>query len=137
MADLSPIIKTILAHHPTVQAVYLFGSYGTADERPESDADIALLLPAGEAKKAGSLVATDLQSEISGIIGRNVDLINLRQVSTVLQKEVIMAERRIFEGDLRAAEEFEMLTLSYYQKLNEERAAIIESVLAGGRFHRL
>lgn len=137
MMNLAPIVNTILAHYPTVQAVYLFGSYGTADERPESDADIALLLAPTEAKKAGSLAATDLQSELAGVIGRSVDLINLRQVSTVLQKEVVMADRRIFEGDLTAAEEFEMLTLSYYQKLNEERAGIIESALAGGRFHRV
>lgn len=136
MADLSPIIDTIVAHHPTVQAIYLFGSYGTADERPESDADIALLLTPSEAKQAGSLAMTDLQSELRGMIGRSVDLINLRQVSTVLQKEVVIADRRIFEGDLRAAEEFEMLTISYYQKLNEERAGIIESALAGGGFHR-
>jgi uncharacterized protein len=71
------------------------------------------------------------------MIGRSVDLINLRQVSTVLQKEVVMADRRIFEGDLGAAEEFEMLTLSYYQKLNEERAGVIEDALARGRFHHL
>lgn len=135
MTDLSQIIDTIRAHHSAVQAVYLFGSYGTADERPESDADIALLLTPAEAKKAGSLAASALASELARIIGRSIDLINLRRVSTVLQKEVIMAERRIFEGDLAAAEEFEMLTLSYYQKLNEERAGIIESALAGGRFH--
>jgi uncharacterized protein len=55
----------------------------------------------------------------------------------VLQKEVVMADRRIFEGDLGAAEEFEMLTLSYYQKLNEERAGVIEDALARGRFHHL
>jgi predicted nucleotidyltransferase len=137
MADLSPIINTILAHHPTVQGIYLFGSYATADQRPDSDADIALLLMPSDAKKAGSLAATCLASELAGIIGRSVDLINLRQVSTVLQKEVVMADRRIFEGDVGAAEEFEMLTLSYYQKLNEERAGIIEDALAGGRFHRV
>jgi uncharacterized protein len=64
MTNPSPIINTILAHHPAVQAIYLFGSYGTADERPESDADIALLLTPTEAKKLGSLAATDLQSEL-------------------------------------------------------------------------
>lgn len=137
MTDLSAIIDIVLAHYPTIQAIYLFGSYGTADERAESDADIALLLPPAEAKKVGSLAATALQSELVHRIGRSVDLINLRQASTVLQKEVIIADRRIFDGDPSCAEEFEMLTLSYYQKLNEERAAIIESALAGGRFHRL
>lgn len=137
MTDPAPIVNTILAHHPAVQAVYLFGSYGTADERPDSDVDIALLLSPEEAKKAKSLAMTELRSELEHLLGRAVDLINLRQVSTVLQKEIIAADRRIHDGDLRAAEEFEMLTLSYYQKLNEERAGIIESALAEGRFHKL
>ncbi|MDZ7620723.1 MAG: nucleotidyltransferase domain-containing protein, partial [Patescibacteria group bacterium] len=57
-----------------------------------------------------------------------------RRVSTVLQKEVVMAERRIFCLDRYAAEEFEMLVLSFCQKLNEERAGILDEGLASGRF---
>ncbi|MEA3396520.1 MAG: nucleotidyltransferase domain-containing protein, partial [Chloroflexota bacterium] len=68
------------------------------------------------------------------LLKKKVDLINLRRVPTVLQKEVIAADRRIYHADEYAADEFEMLTLSYYQKLNEERAEIIEDALATGRF---
>ncbi len=64
-----------------------------------------------------------------------MDLINLRQVSTVLQKEIIMADRRIFCADPYAAAEFEMLTLSYYQKLNKERAGILAEGLRSGSFY--
>ena len=39
------IVRLVLAHYPAAQGVYLFGSYGTADERPDSDVDVALLLP--------------------------------------------------------------------------------------------
>jgi len=46
-----------------------------------------------------------------------------------------MAERRIYTGDEYAAEEFEMLTLSYYQKLNEERAGVLAEGLRSGRFY--
>jgi hypothetical protein len=55
----------------------------------------------------------------------------------VLQKEVIAANRRIHDGDSGSADEFEMLVLSLYQKLNEERAGVVESALAGGRFHEV
>ncbi len=44
-----------------------------------------------------------------------------------------MANRRIYCADLCAAEEFEMLTLSFYQKLNEERKAILESFEETGK----
>ena len=44
----------------------------------------------------------------------------------------IILNGRIYDGDWFAVEEFEMLTLSYYQKLNEERADIVFSALSGG-----
>ncbi len=128
------IIDTILAHFPETQAIYLFGSYQTADERPTSDVDMALLLPPQQAKAVGSLALSTLRSELEAYLGRDVDLINLRQAPTVLQKEVVAAERRIYLADEYAAAEFEMLTLSYYQKLNEERGFIIRDALATGRF---
>ena len=131
------IIQTILEHYPSTQAVYLFGSQAAGEEWPESDVDIALLLPPAEAKKIGSLLISDLRFNLETLLEKEVDLINLRRVPTVLQKEVIAADSRIFEGDRFAAEEFEMLTFSYYQKLNEERAEIVSSALAGGRFHSL
>ena len=85
-------------------------------------------------------VPTVKQFELEDRIKKKVDLINLRCVPTTLQKEVIAAERRIYptgskhRDDEYAADKFEMLTLSYYQKLNQERAEIIKDALANGRF---
>jgi uncharacterized protein len=134
MAEHEEIINAVLEHHPHAQAVYLFGTYGTEGEWPDSDVDIGLLLPAEEAKRSGSLTWSALHTALEQVFGKDVDLINLRRVSTVLQKEVVMAERRIFCPDRYAAEEFEMLVLSFYQKLNEERAGILDEGLASGRF---
>lgn len=127
------IIRIILARIPSVQAIYLFGSYGTIDEWPTSDVDIALLLPPAQAPY--SLLNT-LSLALAQFPGKDVDLINLRQVSTVFQKEIIMAERRIFCADAYAADEFEMLVLSRYQKLNEERADILAEGLRSGSFYK-
>ncbi|MBI5695971.1 MAG: nucleotidyltransferase domain-containing protein [Nitrospirae bacterium] len=129
------IIKVVLAEYPDAQAVYLFGSYGTEDEWTDSDVDIAVLLPPVEAKAAGSLVMGELHNALGRLLKKDVDLINLRRVPTVLQKEVVMADRRIYTGDEYAAEEFEMLTISFYLKLNEERAEIVAAALSGGRLY--
>jgi predicted nucleotidyltransferase len=127
------IIHAILRHYPDAQAIYLFGSYGTEWERPDSDVDIALLLPPAQAKAVGSLALGDLHLTLAELLGREVDLVNLRRVSTVFQKEIIFAERRIFCGDEYAAAEFEMLVLSFYQKLNEERREILAAFAKTGR----
>jgi uncharacterized protein len=131
------ILQIILAHYSTVQAIYLFGSYGTDKAWPSSDVDIALLLPPDEARCAGHLALGKARVALEQLLGKDVDLINLRRVSTVFQSEIIMAERRIFCADAYAADEFEMLVLSYYQKLNEERADVLAEGLRSGRFYNV
>ena len=43
MTTTDQIVDIILQHYPATQAIYLFGSYGTADELPNSDVDLAIL----------------------------------------------------------------------------------------------
>lgn len=137
MSQQSQLIQLILNTWPDTQAIYLFGSWGTEYERPESDVDIAVLLPAPQAKKAGSLILTDLHYALQSLLNREVDLINLRQAPTVLQKEVVMAGRRIYCIPGIVADEFELLVLALYQKLNEERAGILAEGMSSGRFYSL
>jgi uncharacterized protein len=127
------IISIVLDAYPQTEAIYLFGSFGTADEWPSSDVDIALLLPPAEARQAGSLALSDLHLALASALDKEVDLINLRQVSTVMQKEVIFNGRRIYCRDEYAADTFEMLVISFYQKLNEERRGILEEFQKTGR----
>lgn len=130
------IVRTVLDHYPNTEAIYLFGSYGTEDEWPDSDVDIALLLPPEQAKAIRMLAMSPLCAELGLLLEKPVDLINLRVVSTVFQKEIITADRRIYTGDVYVADEFEMLVLSFYQKLGEERADILEEFWRTGRAYR-
>jgi predicted DNA-binding protein (UPF0251 family) len=60
-------------------------------------------------------------------------LVNLRLASTVMAKEVIANGVRVACPDISAADEFEALTLSFYQELNRERAAILLDFERTGR----
>ena len=131
------ITEIVLKHYPTVQAMYLFGSYAAEVQRPGSDVDIALLLPYRIAKQVGSLAMSDLRFELESALARDVDIVNLRRVSTVFQKEIIAEGSRVYVADESAADEFEMLTVSKYQKLNEERAEILQQILASGRCYEV
>ena len=133
MNETDVIVRSILEHYPTVQAIYLFGTYGTADEWPDSDVDIAILLPPEQARRRPQLILTPCHYALADALGRPVDLLNAREVSTVFQKEIIKSGRRLYCADDYALAEFEMLTLSHYQKLNEERKAILEAFQETGR----
>lgn len=134
MSDSETLIQIVLEHYPDTQAIYMFGTHGTEDEWEDSDVDLALLLPSVEAQQAGNLYVTNLYTELEKRLRKDVDLINLRLASTVFQKEIVAADRRIYCADEYAADEFEMLTFSYYQKLNEERAGILDAAKRSGRF---
>jgi len=127
------IVRIILQYFPTTQAIYLFGTYGTADEWPTSDVDIAVLLPYQEAHQQPYLMLTPCHYDLEAALDKSVDLVNLREVETVFQHEIVTSGRRIYVADDNAVGEFEMLTLSFYQKLNEERAAILEEFRKTGK----
>ena len=127
------IVRTILEYYPSAQAIYLFGTYGMADEWPESDVDIAVLLPPEDASQQPHLMLTPCHYALAEALGKSVDLLNARRVSTVFQKEIVQSGRRVYSADDNAVAEFEMLTLSLYQKLNEERKAILDSFEETGR----
>ncbi|HPH03810.1 MAG TPA: nucleotidyltransferase domain-containing protein [Spirochaetota bacterium] len=121
------IIDTILGYYPDTQAIYLFGSYGTEYERPESDIDLGLLLPHETAVQLPTLALTPVWHALRKSMGREIDLINLRLVSTVFQNEILNTARIILDSNRNARMVFEMQTLSAYQKLSEERKHILES----------
>ena len=122
------ITETVLKHFPEVQAVYLFGTYGTTDERTDSDVDIALLLPHNSSFDNLQLAKSDCRFELEGLFEKKVDLLNVRKLSTVFQNEVVRKGDLIYTRNRHVVDEFEMLTMSYYQKLNEERAGILEEI---------
>ena len=133
MSTLDEIVRIVLEHYPASQAIYLFGTHGTVDEWPDSDVDIAVLLPPEEARRRPQFMLTPCHYALADALGKPVDLLNAREVSTVFQKEIVKSGRRLYCADDDAVAEFEMLTLSHYQKLNEERKAILEAFQETGR----
>ncbi len=136
--DEQKLVDVIRAAFPDVEAIYVFGSFADASESAESDFDVALLLPPQEAKKQQkNLFLHPLHQTLELISGRDVDLVNLRMVPTVLQKEVVMGGARIYCAEAFVADQFDASVLSDYQKLNEERAQILEQFRSTGRAYDL
>jgi len=126
-------IELIQLHYPDIQAIYLFGSAINYQLQPNSDIDIALLLPHQIAKKLANLTMTPLHLELTHYFQRDVDLINLREVNTVFQYIIVNTGKIIYYRDKTTYRTFEMLTWSFYQKLNEERAEILEAFFKTGQ----
>ena len=126
------IVSTLLRSFADAQAIYLFGSYGTPYERYDSDIDIGLLLPPGQAKNYEKQV-WEAGRALEQVLPRSIDLINLRCVSIILQNEVVSDGRILYRQDEFEVDTYEMLVLSLLQKHQEETAGIREEILASGR----
>ncbi|MDT8448019.1 MAG: nucleotidyltransferase domain-containing protein [bacterium] len=129
------LVQICCASFPELEALYLFGSEARGEAWPDSDLDLALLLPTEQAKAAGSLALSDLAWELSKELDRKVDLVNLRTLSTVFQMQVISNGKVLYTKDPERLYEFEALVLSLYQHLKEERAAIEREIMRTGEIY--
>lgn len=93
--NFDPVVNAIRSAIPEVQALYLFGSVATGQDRSDSDVDLAVLAP----RPLDQLSRWRLQESIAAELGRDVDLVDLRAASTVMQVQVLDTGRVLFEAD--------------------------------------
>lgn len=109
-----------------ILAVYVFGSVARGEDRPDSDVDLAFLMPVA----LDPLLVYDVAGELSSRLGRDVDLVDLRSANAVMRAQVVGHGTRIYEQDSYAVSEFEMYAFSDHARLQEERRPVAEAFLA-------
>jgi uncharacterized protein len=129
--NLAPALEILRREMPDLVAVYLFGSAADDALRPDSDVDLAVY--AGMPIDRTRLLI--LQEALAKAVGREVDLIDLAAVSTVLQVQAIGEGRAIDIRDPDAAGFFEVRILRDYQDLKARRADIEADIVERGRVY--
>jgi uncharacterized protein len=116
-----------------VQFAYLFGSRATGRERPDSDADIAIMVDR-PMELLDEAVLADRLARTLGV--PSVDLLDLGRASLRMRGRVLAEGRRIFSVDEPARVAFEVRSRSeYFDFLPTHRAhrdAFLRRVAAGG-----
>ena len=130
-ADLESLVSELLERLPQVQAIYLHGSRAQGQASQDSDLDLALLAPA----ELPPLLLWETAQYLASRLGMDVDLLDLRKASTVMQMQVITTGRRLYCRDEAACGAFEDLVFSQYAWLNEERAGILQDIAQRGSIH--
>ena len=120
-------IKFLVSRLPTLHGIYLFGSQADGSARPDSDYDIAFLLPA-PADSPEPYTLFLMAVELGEHLGQTVDLIDLHQTKTDFRFQIISTAKRIYCADRTACDTFEVVTYSMYQRFEEERKDIVEAV---------
>jgi predicted nucleotidyltransferase len=112
---------TLLTAFPNAWAIYVYGSFARGDDSPESDIDLALLLPPDE--KIDDLLS--VISDVSTRVHREVDLVDLRRVSDVLRREVLAEGQTLYVSQRDLVLEWEGTAISRYQRYREEVADLL------------
>ena len=108
--------------------IMLFGSAANGRLRADSDVDLAFL--SDQEMQAYELFM--LSQQLASLLGRDVHLLNLNQVPTVLQAQVIDKGKVLLDREPNRRQEFFILVLKKYARLNEERAPILAKIKERG-----
>jgi len=82
---LQMVVDVLLAAFPQAFAIYAFGSRVRGDSLPDSDLDLAILVPGyGDPHRLW-----ELSAELAGRLGYYVDLLDMRAATTVMQSQVL------------------------------------------------
>jgi predicted nucleotidyltransferase len=125
------IVAILRAGLPGLRAVYRYGSAGGIYERPESDVDVAVLadFPLDFSTQCR------LAAELACLVGRDVDLNDLRRLPVTLRVQIVTGGRRLFAANPAATEEYDSRVLSDYAYLNEARKGILDDVRQRGSIY--
>ena len=106
--------------------VFLFGSFARGFGTDESDVDVAIMFK----KVPDFYELSDLQEELSGHVGKEVDIVILNTASPVLRMQVLRYGLMI-KKDQRTYNDFYVNTLNEYDDLKYFRKEIEDNILRG------
>lgn len=108
--------------------IMLFGSFAKGTAHEKSDIDLAYFSD----KKLSSYERFTLAGELAAIAGREVDLVDIKQIDTVFTMQIFEQGIPIYVGNENELIRQKMRAYSMYVTLNEQRAPIIEAIKERG-----
>ena len=111
--------------------IYLFGSFAKGEGREDSDIDVAIHVDG----KIDEYELFILANELSFIVKRDVQLINLKNISTVFSAQIVGTREIIYSIEENKRIEYEIRAFKDYAKLNEERQVVLDAIKKDGKIY--
>lgn len=108
--------------------IILFGSFAKGTSRIDSDIDLAYF----SKEQLSSYERFLLANELAEIAGREVDLVDLKQIDTVFTMQIFSQGIPIYIQDENEFTRQKMRAYSMYATLSEQRSSVIESIKERG-----
>lgn len=115
------IINFLQTKIQNLSGIYVYGSYALNQETSDSDIDLAFLTE----DKISAVEKWKIQEELAALLDKDIDLVDIKNASTVLRKEIVEKGKLIYCADKYKTDSFEMTSYSMYLDLNETRKHIL------------
>ncbi|PWB83721.1 MAG: nucleotidyltransferase domain-containing protein [Methylocystaceae bacterium] len=128
--DRHAIVAALCDRFPSLLLAYAFGSRVEGTSAPTSDLDLAILVEG----RADPLALFDASNALAELAGCDVDLVDLRAASTIMQNQIITRGLRLYAREPLASL-FESMVLSEKLELDAARAGLIADIEREGRVY--
>lgn len=116
---------------PNIWEIYLFGSFAHNLQRSDSDVDLAILAK----QPIERLQLWGLAQDVARELNRDVDLVDLRQVSPIFGYEIINSAKRLIDEPNIQVDKFELQICSMYLDFNKVRRELLSDIQQTGRIY--
>lgn len=104
--------------------IYLFGSFAKGEGREDSDIDLAIYTNDLISSYNLFIVGNHLSFEVK----RDVQIVHLKDVSTVLAAQIVGTKEILYSEDEILMANYDMRSFKEYAKLNEEREIVLDTI---------
>ncbi len=108
-------VQCVLEKIPSIQGIYLFGTFGTPYQRKDSDLDLAIL----SSQRIDALTLWKLSQDVAAAIHRDVDLVDLNAASNLISSKIGQLLKNMVG--------FRNVAVHGYQKVNLD---VVRNILA-------
>lgn len=122
------VVNIISTEVSNLLALYAFGSRIQGTANAQSDLDLAVLVEG----YADPMQLFELSNKLADQLGYEVDLLDMRAASTVMQYQVLTRGERWWVKDALPVGLFETMVLSEKTNLDEVRAGLLADIQARG-----
>lgn len=121
------LCEIILNAFPNTLAIYAFGSRINGTANTQSDLDLAVLV----AGYVEPLKLWEVSSDLADVAGCDVDLLDMRAASTVMQYQILQTGHRLWANELEAGL-FECFVLTEKLEFDHARAGLLNDISQRG-----
>jgi hypothetical protein len=97
--EIVEVLRTYFNTEEAVLAAHLYGSHAKGNDTPGSDVDVAILVRQDKPKAERLVLRTRMQTALSKLLRRDVDLVLLNEIGEALFFEVLRKGKIIYEAD--------------------------------------